>query len=82
MPIASRREAACPSCHSSDTSLMPSAPRVQIFQPGWYEHIAHDPLYIETPEQLRAECEKNGGYSKQLEDSGIYKGSHGKLKEI
>ena len=42
---------------------------VRVFRPRWFEHIAPEPLYIESREQLRKECERNNAKSVYLEDS-------------
>jgi len=80
-PISGRHFQHCESC-GHRARLAVSAPRVVLFQPDWYEHITTKPLYIESPAQLRRECEKHGAYAKQLESSGIWKGSVGQFKEV
>lgn len=81
--IDNRREQHCLECDSpTPCELLISAPTIVGFQSGWFEHIADDPIYIETPQQLREECAKRGKYSKYLENSGVFKGSVGQLKEI
>jgi len=42
---------------------------VRIFKPMWFEHIAPEPIYVESRKQLREECEKRGKYSQYIEDS-------------
>jgi len=34
---------------------------------GWWEHIAPEPIYIESRQHLREVCKKYGVYSKYLE---------------
>lgn len=81
--IDDRHRQQCPKCDSPrPCELRVSAPRIVEFRAGWFEHIAHDPIFIETPAQLREECAKRGKYSKYLENSGSFKGSVGQLKEI
>ena len=33
---------------------------------GWYEHLGHDPVYIESKEHLKRECEKRGLLARAL----------------
>jgi hypothetical protein len=34
--------------------------KLKEFKPGLYDHFEHDPIYIETREQYREECDKRG----------------------
>jgi hypothetical protein len=34
--------------------------KLKEFTPGMFEHFEHDPIYIETREQYREECDKRG----------------------
>ena len=53
-------------------------PALHRFRAGWYEHIALDPVYIDSPQQLRDECRKNGVHSYQLEDGNLWRTKNGK----
>lgn len=39
---------------------------IDWFKPDWYEHIAKEPIFVESKKQLKAECEKHGCYSVAL----------------
>lgn len=56
--ISEREYQECPVCSSAARQAI-SAPRVHIFQPGWWHDIASKPLYIESKRQLKEECAKN-----------------------
>lgn len=80
--IEKRNTTVCPKCHDTATLRPPSPPAIATFKPGWFQDIAPDPIYVETPKQLLQECEKHECYSSYLENSGVHKGRVGKLKEI
>lgn len=37
-----------------------SLPSIVLFHKGWYEHIAADPIYVDSMKQLKKECKKHG----------------------
>lgn len=58
----------CLVCGSSDTHrTFRSGCNVFVFEPMWYEHIAEDPIYIESKRQLKEECDKRGVRAKRLD---------------
>lgn len=68
--IAARETAKCSSCKVKAKLLMPSrAPGVSIFREGWYEHVAAEPIYCRTAQELRDACDENGAVSHYLENS-------------
>lgn len=70
----------CAVCDAEMASPIAS-PRYHPFRAGFYEHISHEGVYCETPQELKKACEENGCYSVYLENS-IHKGQIGKVKEI
>ncbi len=40
------------------------------FREGWYEHIAPDPVYITSPQQLQDVARRHGNRSKYMQDLG------------
>ncbi len=70
LPIADRHAALC-SCGGSGELLISTRAGPVLFQPGWYRDIALDPMYIETPQQLRNACDANDGISVHLENSSF-----------
>lgn len=63
-----RHKQNCSKCGRPSEMQFP-APKTHSFRGGWFEHIAEDPVYIETPMQLRDACRANDGVSVYLEDS-------------
>lgn len=57
----------CPSC-GGQLNKMIQTPRVRLFRSGVYEHIAYEPLQIDSMKQLKAECKKHGVTSAYAED--------------
>jgi len=55
------------SCGNTLTKMI-QTPKVRLFRSGVYEHIAHEPLQIDSMKQLKAECKKNGVTSAYAED--------------
>lgn len=77
--MADHSKADCPKCGLACRQIPPPpgyGPAVSTFRGGWFRDIASQPLYIETPQELRNACDANNSYSHQLEDS-IYKTSPG-----
>lgn len=57
----------CPDCNSEMLRIY-GFKKPKEFIPGFYEHFEKEPIYIESREQYRQECEKRGcvqtgGYS-------------------
>lgn len=48
----------------------PSLPTPHIFKPDWWEHIAPEPIYIESKEQLIRECAKHDCYAPAYQEIG------------
>ena len=38
----------------------PEGPAIHVFQPQFFEHIAPEPVYVESKRQLREACKANG----------------------
>jgi len=47
--------------------MLIGAPNLDIWKPCWFEHIAPKPIWIESKEQLRRECESRGKTAACLE---------------
>ncbi|PCJ26711.1 MAG: hypothetical protein COA94_04760 [Rickettsiales bacterium] len=54
-------------CGSKLVKLIQPA-RVRMFRAGIYEHIAHNPIQIDSMKQLKKECKKHGVTSAYAED--------------
>lgn len=68
-------------CHCGKAGiLVPVAPSVITFRGGWFEHVGPEPVYCDTPDELRKACKDNDARSAYLENS-IFGGSDGQ-KEI
>lgn len=79
--IASRHEAKCPSCGKKGRLTVPrKAPGATTFREGWYDHIAPDPIYCRTPQELREACDRNNARSVYLENS-LFKTSPGEERD-
>lgn len=57
-PVDERHQVVCPACGSAVEILILSV-GLSIFKPDWYEHIALNPIWIESKAQLREECRKH-----------------------
>ena len=71
----------CPGCSGPAVQTIKKAPTISTFKPGVYEHIAPEPLRIETAAELQRACEKHGCFSPALENS-LHKGNLGRIKEV
>jgi len=58
----------CRSC-GKGAHMLPPRTAVHTFRGGMFEHIGHEPMNIDTPEQLAQACEANDSISPYLEDS-------------
>lgn len=48
-------------CHGeSNRIIVNGGGGINVFKPQWFEHIAPDPIFIESKKQLNAECKKRG----------------------
>lgn len=47
---------------------------ISLFKPGWWRDIDYDPLYIESPQQLRKELDARDARAPYLED-GVWRTS-------
>lgn len=56
-------------CGGGAERVFTSSQAIRVFKPDWYEHIASEPIYVESREQLKKECAKHGCKSKYIEDS-------------
>lgn len=79
--IAERHEQKCPHCGGA-CEILPSHTNIVAFRAGYYEHVGEKGVYAETAEDLRKACEENGAYSSYLENSGVFKGNIGHVKEV
>ena len=68
---------ACAVC-AAQWAAPPAAPKVVTFREGWYEHIALDPIYISSAQQLADECKRHGNHSYQLQDGNLWRTKSGK----
>ena len=50
-----------------------SSAQINVFKPEWFEHIAHEPIWIDSRKKLISECKKHNCRSKYIEDS--YRGT-------
>lgn len=59
-----------PSCNACNGHLkkLIQTPKVRLFRAGVYEHIAYEPIEINSMKQLKAECKKHGVTSAYVED--------------
>lgn len=71
----------CPACGVLARQVIRKAPAISTFKPGVYEHIASEPLQIESAAELRRTCEEHGCFSPALENS-LHRGNLGRIKEI
>ena len=53
-------------------------PKVHTFRDGWHEHIALDPVYVSSPQELADRCKENGVHSKYLLESQTWRTKSGK----
>lgn len=77
--IADRLKATCPKCGTLGRQILPppeAVPVVSTFHGGWFRDIGPEPIYCETPQELRDACDLHNCYSHQLAD-GIFKTSPG-----
>lgn len=67
----------CAVC-AADWARPLASPKVHTFRTGLYEHIAIDPIYISSPQELADQCRANGVYSQYLAESQVHRTkSHG-----
>jgi putative FmdB family regulatory protein len=76
--IADRKAAPCPTCGTAGHLIPPQGrgPGITLFRPGYYRDLDYHPVYVETPQELRNECDKRHVYSHYLENS-VFKTSPG-----
>ena len=67
--VKDRLSARCPVCNLRGAIQITRAPAGHVFKGGWYEHLDVNPVYINTPQELRDACDKRGLRSLYLEDS-------------
>ena len=77
--VAERLDTRCP-C-GGQTKILISAPALALFEGGWFEHIAPDPIYCSTPQELREACDKHGGRSHYLADRSYWRTSPGQTED-
>lgn len=68
----------CEVCEAGWQEPPNGGPTVRTFREGWYEHIALDPIYISSAQQLRDECRKHEVHSYQVEDGNLWRTKSGK----
>lgn len=61
--IASRKQSQCPKCGENGDLTIGRPAAVHGFKLGWFEHIAHEPVYIKSKKHLKEECERRGCYA-------------------
>jgi putative FmdB family regulatory protein len=57
--IANRERAMC-DCGSLNTKQLISPTKKDWFRPHWNEHLDSQPIFIESKEHYKKECEKRG----------------------
>jgi putative FmdB family regulatory protein len=65
--ISERHNQACGEC-GCQLHLLPSAPALHTFKRGFYEHISHDGVYIDSARDLADACAANNCISPYLEE--------------
>lgn len=68
----------CPTCRKKmEMQFAPAG--VILFRPGVYEHISLEPKYIDSPNELVAECRKHGKQSQYMQDmGGLWRANRGR----
>lgn len=75
--IDERRDTECPTCGGkADLQIPRKAPGLSLFQPGWWRDLDYDPVYINSPQELRNVCDKKNVDTGYLHD-GVWKTSPG-----
>lgn len=68
--MADRKKVRCPTCNRLVAQILkPGHGGFTTFREGWYEHIANEPIYCRTPQELREACDANAARSAYLQDS-------------
>lgn len=80
--IDERHLAVCPKCGKKGELILVAGKGkgFSIFQPGWWHDIQAEPIYINSPQELRNACDRNNSYSHALEN-GLWKTSPGPDRE-
>jgi len=50
----------CPNCDYDELVWTPKTVQATVFKPFWHPHLASEPVYIESREQLRREMRTRG----------------------
>ncbi len=57
-------------CKTGEHLVHPvAAPSTVMFERGWYEHIAPEPIFCDSARELKEACDKHDAYSPYLESS-------------
>ena len=61
--IDDRKFSECAGCESIAELTIGRPAAVHDFALGWFEHLAHEPIYIKSRKQLKEECNRRGCYA-------------------